>query len=95
MAFLDNMDNTAGANIYNGDIVQVTSFKKLLTAYRNVFRPELPLKISVYHLSGVACKFASPKKTNPDSNLTTTLSIHNAASLSWNWKSRNPESYAS
>jgi UDP-glucose 4-epimerase len=95
IAALETMNEAAGFTVYNVGTAQGTTVEELLAAYGEAVGRELPSETVTRRRGDVASSVASPKKANEALNWSSTLSIHDATSSSWNWQSQNPDGYVS
>ena len=93
LAALGHINEATGFAIYNVGTGEGTTVQELLAAYCNVVGRELAFETVTRRSGDVGSSVASPKKANEALKWSATLSIHDAASSSWNWQSQNPEGY--
>ena len=93
LAALGHINEATGFAVYNVGTGEGTTVQELLAAYCNVVGRELAFEAVTRRSGDVASSVASPKKANEALKWSATLSIHDAASSSWNWQSQNPEGY--
>ena len=93
LAALGHINEATGFAAYNVGTGEGTTVQELLAAYCNVVGRELAFEAVTRRSGDVASSVASPKKANEALKWSATLSIHDAASSSWNWQSQNPEGY--